>query len=60
MTRSDDDERQALERMLDAARDEARAAELGERVLEQLAYRSRLERIAVLPRRRGYRAACGL
>ncbi|MEI9952185.1 MAG: hypothetical protein WDO74_25170 [Pseudomonadota bacterium] len=57
MTRSDDDERQALERMLDAARDETPPPELGERVLEQLAYRSRLERIAVLPRRRGYRAA---
>ena len=53
----DDDERQALERLLQAAREEAPPPELGERVLEKLAYRARLERIAVLPPRRSYRAA---
>ncbi|MEI9937630.1 MAG: hypothetical protein WDO69_10465 [Pseudomonadota bacterium] len=57
MTSSDDDERRAFERLLDAARDEAPPPELGPRVLEQLAYRTRLEHIAVVPRRRGYRAA---
>ena len=56
MTTPDDDER-AFERLLDAARDEAPPPELGERVLEHLAYRRRLERLAVQPRRRGYRAA---
>jgi hypothetical protein len=57
MTISDDEERQAFERLLDAARDEAPPPELGERVLQQIAYRARLERIAVVPRRRSYRAA---
>ena len=58
MTISDDEEdRQALERLLDAARADAPAPELGERVLEQIAYRARLERIAVLPRRRAHRVA---
>jgi len=61
MTTTNDDERREFERLLDAARDEAPPAELGERVLEQLAYRTRLERIAVLPRRPSYRAvAAGL
>ena len=52
-----DDERRAFERVLEAAREEAPPPELGERILEQIAYRSRLEQIAVLPPRRGYRAA---
>ena len=59
MIRSDDEERQAFERLLDAARDEAPPPELGQRVLEQIAYRTRLEHVAVLPRRRSYRAAAG-
>ena len=59
-TTDDDDERRTFERLLDAARDEAPPPELGERVLEQLAYRTRLEQLAVLPsRRRGYLAAAG-
>jgi hypothetical protein len=57
MTMSDDDEQRAFERLLDAARDEAPPPELGERVMDQIAYRARLERIAVLPRRPSYRAA---
>jgi len=60
MTNADDEERRAFERLLDAARDEAPPQELGERVLDQLAYRTRLERIAAQrPRRRGYSAAAG-
>lgn len=59
MRTSDDDDRRAFERLLDAARDEPPPAELGERVLEQVAYRARLEQMAALPRRRGYRAAFG-
>ncbi|HYP76061.1 MAG TPA: hypothetical protein VER12_08905 [Polyangiaceae bacterium] len=60
MTTSDEDERRAFERLLDAARREAPPAELREQVLDQLAYRARLERIAAAPsRRRGYRAAAG-
>jgi len=59
MTTSDDDELRAFERLLDAARDEAPPPELGERVLEQVAYRTRLARLASLPRRSGYRAAAG-
>ena len=57
MTTSDGEQRQAFERLLDAARSETPPPELGERVLEQVAYRARLEGIAVLPRRRGYHAA---
>jgi len=53
----DDDERRAFERILEAAREEAPPPELGQRVLEQIAYRTRLERVAVVPRRRGYFAA---
>ncbi|HKO46561.1 MAG TPA: hypothetical protein VJV79_02490 [Polyangiaceae bacterium] len=59
MTTSDDDERRAFERLLDAAREEAPPAELGERVLEQVAYRTRLARITVPSRRGGYRAVAG-
>jgi len=59
MTIADDEDRQAFERLLDAVRDEAPPPELGQRVLEQIAYRARLERVAVLPRRRGYRVAAG-
>jgi hypothetical protein len=54
-----DDERRAFERLLDAARDEAPPPELGERVLSQLAYRARLERMAVRPPGPSYRAAAG-
>ena len=53
----DDDDRRVLERLLEAARAESPPPELGERVLEQLAYRRRLEQIAVLPPRRGQRVA---
>jgi hypothetical protein len=57
---SNDDERSALEGLLDAARKEAPPAELGERVLEQLAYRARLARLAGSSQRTsGYRAAAG-
>jgi len=61
MTHSDDDdERRAFEQLLDRARDEAPPPELGERVMEQLAYRTRLERLAMRrPRGRGHRAAAG-
>jgi len=57
MTISDDDERQAFERLLAAARGEAPNAELAERVVAQLAYRTRLTQLALPPRRRGPRAA---
>lgn len=60
MTISEDDERRAFERLLEAARDEAPKAELGERVLAQLAYRTRLAQLAGPPRARGYRAAVGV
>jgi len=49
------DERRAFERLLGAARADAPPADLGERVLEQLGYRARLERMATRcspPRRR--------
>jgi len=60
MTTSDNDEQRAFERLLDAAREEAPPPRLGEQILDQLAYRSRLERIAVRsPRPRGHRAAAG-
>ena len=60
MTHPDDDEQRAFEQLLDAARDEAPPPELGERVMEQLAYRTRLERMAMRrPRGPGYRAAAG-
>jgi hypothetical protein len=58
MTMSDDDER-AFQHLLDAARNEAPPPELGERVLEQVAYRARLARIAAGPRRHGFRTAAG-
>jgi hypothetical protein len=58
MTRPDE-ERQAFEGLLDAAREEVPPPQLGERVLEQLAYRARLERMAVSPRRPSYRAVAG-
>lgn len=60
MTSTNEDDRRAFERLLDAAREEAPPPELGERVLDQLAYRKRLEQFAVSPpNRRGYRAAAG-
>ena len=60
MTTESEDDRRAFERLLDAAREETPPPELGERVLDQIAYRSRLERLAGLPTRpRGYRAAAG-
>lgn len=60
MSSANDDEQRAFESLLDAAREEAPPPELGERVLDQLAYRSRLEQLAVRPPRRpGYRAAAG-
>jgi hypothetical protein len=57
MTTSDDDDRQAFERLLESARGETPPPELGERVLSQIAYRAGLERMAVLPRRPSFRAA---
>ncbi|HET7544937.1 MAG TPA: carbohydrate binding domain-containing protein, partial [Polyangiaceae bacterium] len=55
---TNDDERRAFDRLLDAARKEAPPAELGERLQEQLAYRARLERlVGSPPAARGYRAA---
>jgi hypothetical protein len=59
MTSSDDEERRALERLIAAVREEAPPAELGERVLAQIAYRKRLQRMAVLPGRGVYLAAAG-
>jgi len=60
MTTSENDEQHAFERLLDAAREEAPPPQLGERILDRLAYRSRLEHIAVRsPRPRSYRAAAG-
>jgi hypothetical protein len=59
VTLADDDDRRAFERLLDAARDEAPPPELGERILSELAYRSRLERLALRPRRPSYHAAAG-
>lgn len=60
MTDSNEDERRAFERLLDAAREDLPPPELGERVLEHLAYRKRLERLAVLPPSRfGFRAVAG-
>jgi len=57
MTTSNEEDRRAFERLLDAAREDAPPPELGERVLEHLAYRKRLERLAVSPaRQRGFRA----
>jgi hypothetical protein len=52
MTHSDDDD---LERLLQAARTEAAPPDLADRVLDRLAYRTRLERIAP-PRRLARRA----
>jgi hypothetical protein len=57
MTTSNEDDRRAFERMLDAAREEAPPPELCERVLEHLDYRKRLGRLAVSPpSQRGFRA----
>jgi len=57
---STDDERRALERLLDAARKEAPPPNLDERVMEQLDYRARLEHLAGSRSEiRGYRAAVG-
>lgn len=53
--KQDDD----FEQLLDAARNEAPPPDLGERVLDRLAYRAGLERIALPPRRRAYRAVAG-
>jgi len=58
MTRADQDEERAFERLLDAARDDAPPPELAERVLDRLAYRARLEHMAH-PRRREYLVPAG-
>jgi hypothetical protein len=59
MTSPDDGDRQSLDSLLDAARNEAPPPRLVERVLDQIAYRTRLERITVAPRRRAWRAVAG-
>jgi hypothetical protein len=58
---TNEDEHRAFERLLDAARQDSPPPELGERVLDHLAYRKRLERLAVSPpSRHGFRAAAGI
>jgi len=60
MTPPNEEDRRALERLLDSARADAPPPELGERVLEHLAYRKRLERLAASPAsQRGFRAVAG-
>ncbi|HEX2672201.1 MAG TPA: hypothetical protein VHM25_15080 [Polyangiaceae bacterium] len=60
MTPSNEDDRRALDRLLDAAREDAPPPELGERVLEHVAYRKRLERLAASPTsQHGFRAVAG-
>ncbi|MEP7052703.1 MAG: hypothetical protein ABJB12_20210 [Pseudomonadota bacterium] len=55
MTHPDDEERRTFESLLEAARNEEAPPDLGERVLDRLAYRTRLERIALAPPRRARR-----
>lgn len=54
-----DDERGAFERLLRAAREDAPPPALGERILEQLAYRSRLPHETLIPRTKAFRGALG-
>jgi hypothetical protein len=46
MSPTDDDDRRSLEQLLEIARADAPPAQLGERVLEHIAYRTRLEQFA--------------
>jgi hypothetical protein len=60
MSEADETERRALEYLLDAARSEAPSERLHHHILDQLAYRARLQNIAAPQRRRGLRVGGAL
>lgn len=55
----EEDEQRAFERLLEAARNESPARDLGDRVLDHIAYRSRLEGTSKRPRRSNRRIWLG-